>query len=173
MPIRPFLRFSPCAAILAAALLTCVAGPARAGDPQELEVPTLGGAQFRLQDARGQVVLVHFWASWCATCKEEMGALEAYYGAHAAQGMQVISPSLDRGRDMAEVHKTMHAFNLPVAMLRQATKNSFGTPAILPVTYVIDARGEIAATMRPDSMPVTAENLARVVGPLLEATKRP
>jgi cytochrome c biogenesis protein CcmG/thiol:disulfide interchange protein DsbE len=154
------------ATLLAAAL------PARAGEAAQLDMPTLDGTQFRLEDARGKVVLVHFWASWCATCKEEMGALEAYQRGHASQGLVVISPSLDRARDMAEVHKTMHAFGLPVGLAKQATRNSFGLPAILPTTFVVDGNGGVVATMRPDALPVNAENLAKVVDPLLAGAKQ-
>ena len=131
-------------------------------------MPTLDGGRFRLSEARGKVVLVHFWASWCATCKEEMGALEAFQRAHPGNVL-VISPSLDRARDIADVHKAMHAFDLPVGMAKQASENSFGLPAVLPTTFVVDAAGEVAATLRPDTVPVNVENLEKVVGPLLGA----
>jgi len=134
-----------------------------------LTVVTLDGKNFDLAAERGHVVLVHFWATWCAPCIKEMPALEAFYERYRARGVEVIAMSEDRTRDLDEVHHMMHHMNMqyPVAMAHKANHNSFGDPATLPVTYVLDANGKVRAEMRPDTQPVTEENLARIVDPLL------
>jgi len=140
-------------------------------DTPTLTVVTLDGKNFDLTEQRGHVVLVHFWATWCTPCIKEMPALEAFYERYRARGVEVIALSEDRMRDLDEVHHMMHHMNMsyPVAMAHKADRNSFGKPAELPVTYVLDAGGVVRAEMRPDTQPVTEENLARIVDPLLAA----
>lgn len=147
--------------------VTKEAGPAT----PVLTAVTLEGKNFDLTTLRGHVVLVHFWATWCTPCIKEMPALEAFYERYRARGVEVIAMSEDRTRDLDEVHRMMHHMNMqyPVAMAHKAVHNSFGDPAALPVTYVIDAKGAVRAEMRPDTQPVTEENLARIVDPLLSA----
>jgi peroxiredoxin len=69
---------------------------------------TLGsatGARVSDTDFRGQVLLVNFWATWCAPCVEEMPMLEALQTEYAGQGLQVVGIALDevqRVRDFAD-----------------------------------------------------------------------
>ena len=135
----------------------------------ELLTTTLDGKSFDLTAQRGHVVLVHFWATWCTPCIKEMPELEAFYERYRARGVELIALSEDRTRDLDEVHRMVHHMNVDylVAMAHKASRNSFGNPSALPVTYVIDANGVVRAEMRPDTLPVTEENLARIVDPLL------
>lgn len=158
-------------AIAALAIACPLAGAAKqeSGAIPVLTAVTLDGKNFDLSALRGHVVLVHFWATWCTPCIKEMPALEAFYERYRARGVEVIAMSEDRTRDLDEVHHMVHHMNMhyPVAMAHKASSNTFGDPSALPVTYVVDAKGEVRAEMRPDTQPLTEENLARVVDPLL------
>jgi cytochrome c biogenesis protein CcmG/thiol:disulfide interchange protein DsbE len=48
------------------------------------------GQRFQLSEARGQVVVVNFWASWCGPCRDEAPVLEAIANDYAARGVQVV-----------------------------------------------------------------------------------
>jgi len=158
-------------AMLALAATCPLAGVAKqeGASTPVLTAVTLDGKSFDLSALRGHVVLVHFWATWCTPCIKEMPALEAFYEHYRTRGVEVIAMSEDRTRDLDEVHHMVHHMNMqyPVAMAHKASSNSFGDPSALPVTYVVDAKGDIRAEMRPDTQPVTEENLARIVDPLL------
>jgi thiol-disulfide isomerase/thioredoxin len=173
-PRRPGLRLRRLACrVLLAAALPCAA--AQAAEPAQLRVPTLMGADFDLAAHRGQVVIVHFWATWCPPCIQEMPALEAFYEQYRERGVDVLALSVDRLRDLDAVHHMMHHMNMAyaVAMAHQARVNSFGEPAALPVTYVLDRQGVVRAEMRPDTDPVTEENLRKAVAPLLSEPAPP
>jgi thiol-disulfide isomerase/thioredoxin len=152
--------------------LTGLCGPAgavEAGQPAPaLSVTETGGRPFDLAALRGHVVAVHYWATWCVPCREEMPLLDALYRRYHGQGLDVIALSADRPRDRAEVAKAMAAFAFPAAMLRDAAANGFGPATELPVTFLVDRAGIVRARLQPDRMPVTEQSLSAAILPLLE-----
>lgn len=158
------------AACLGLAAMLCSAGAGATAPAQpDLVVKTLSGQDFDLAAQRGHVVLMHFWATWCAPCRAEMPVLDAFYRRNRDKGLEVIAVSVDRGRDLRQVRDMAKAFSFPAAMLREASRNDFGPQNELPVTYVIDADGRVRDTMRPPDGVVTDANLAKIVQPLLSA----
>lgn len=155
--------------LASSAVLTAPGSLASAAAETRIHVTTIGGADFDLARLRGHVVVIHFWATWCPPCIKEMPALGAFYERYRARGVEVLALSEDRTRDIDQVQHMVHHMNAgyPVAMAHNASANSFGDPAALPVTYVLDAHGAVRAEMRPDTQPVTEESLARIVDPLL------
>lgn len=55
----------------------------------------LSGAQRRLSDYRGKVVLVNVWATWCAPCREEMPSMERLYQALKDPDFEILAVSID------------------------------------------------------------------------------
>jgi cytochrome c biogenesis protein CcmG, thiol:disulfide interchange protein DsbE len=132
-----------------------------------LTAKELGGGTFDLAALHGKVVIVNFWATWCAPCRQEMPALNAFYQQHHGQGLEMIGISADLPRERSDVVKVMKAFSYPAAMLRDAEVNGFGRPASIPVTYVVDANGVVRARFSPDETGVTEQQLDTTVLPLL------
>jgi peroxiredoxin len=131
-----------------------------------LVVPEVDGRTFDLSTLRGKVVIVNFWATWCAPCREEIPILEAFYRSHHGQGLEVIGLSMDRSREHEAVKKLMQSVSYPVALASDAKVNGFGAARALPVTYVVDETGTVRARLTPDT-PLTEERLEDVVLPLL------
>jgi peroxiredoxin len=136
-----------------------------------LEVPELDGQAFDLSAQHGKVVIVNFWATWCPPCREEMPALDTFYRRYHAQGLEMIGLSTDRPHDRSDVTKVMQSYSYPAAVLDDAKVNDFGSPDVLPVTFVVDRSGVIRAKLTPDQTPVTEKSLSDVVLPLL--TEKP
>ena len=63
----------------------------------------LDGKPFRLEEARGDVVLVVFWATWCLPVAQEMPWLDEAYRAHHDQGFRVVGINLDSHQDRARI----------------------------------------------------------------------
>ena len=136
-----------------------------------LVADTLDGRTFDLDRLRGKVAIVNFWATWCPPCREEMPALDAFYQRYRNRGVELIGMSADSPHDSDEVQKVMHAFAYPAAMVVKARSNGFGTPRMLPLTYVIDTKGVVRAVLRPDKIQITEKSLADIVLPLLSPSE--
>ncbi len=132
-----------------------------------LVVPELDGQAFDLSAQHGKVVVVNFWATWCPPCREEMPALDAFYRRYHGQGLEMIGLSTDRPHDRSDVTKVMQSYSYPAAVLDDAKVNDFGSPDVLPVTFVVDRSGVIRATLTPGQTPVTEKSLSDAVLPLL------
>ncbi|HZB91523.1 MAG TPA: TlpA disulfide reductase family protein [Stellaceae bacterium] len=164
------LRFiPPVASVIALGLAAHLALAAtEVGQPAPaLTAKELGGGTFDLAALRGKVVIVNFWATWCAPCRQEMPALNAFYQQHHGQGLEMLGISADLPRERSDVVKVMQAFSYPAAMLGDAEVNGFGRPGSIPVTYVVDANGVLRAKFSPDETGVTAQQLDKTVLPLL------
>jgi thiol-disulfide isomerase/thioredoxin len=135
-----------------------------------LTIKTLDGREFDLKALRGKVVLVNFWATWCGPCLAEMPMLEKYYRRFQEKGLELIALSIDEPGNREKVRRVMSRFHFPGAMVGDASRNGFGVPDGVPVTYVIDAQGMI----RDQILMAEEDILDEVLPPLLnEANVKP
>jgi cytochrome c biogenesis protein CcmG, thiol:disulfide interchange protein DsbE len=130
------------------AATTGVATPARAAPEMDQPAPSLivtalDGQTFDLAKLHGKVVLVNFWATWCAPCRREMPVLDAFYRRYHEQGLELIGISVDFARDRAKMRKAAGAVSYPTATVIDMAVNGFGTPEGVPVTYVVDVEGVV------------------------------
>jgi len=128
-----------------------------------LVLTELNGDTFDLSQRRGKVVLVTYWATWCAPCKKEMPVLDAFYRRYRERGLEVIGISADRPQDFAKMRKMSTALAYPTATLDRISDNGFGPPEGFPLTYVVDRNGVI----RDKFIDVREQLLRDVVLPLL------
>ena len=104
----------------------------------------MSGRPVRLADLRGKVVVLDFWASWCAPCVEEMPALNALQQRIAAQGGVVVGVSEDD--DPAAYARFLTDQHVSFPTYRDPTKKiaaTYGTSAF-PEAYIISRDGHIA-----------------------------
>jgi cytochrome c biogenesis protein CcmG, thiol:disulfide interchange protein DsbE len=153
---------------LAVAAVSARAAQPAIGEPAPaLTAPELDGQSFDLAAQRGKVVIVNFWATWCAPCRAEMPALDAFYRLFRERGLVLIGISVDRWADRAKVGELMRQYSYPAAMINEALANNFPRPREIPITYVIDRTGMLRAILRPGRIAVTPKTLAETVLPLL------
>jgi cytochrome c biogenesis protein CcmG, thiol:disulfide interchange protein DsbE len=128
-----------------------------------LVLTELDGKVFDLAKLRGKVVLVNYWATWCAPCKVEMPTLSAFYRRYRDQGLEIIGISVDFKSDIAKVPKVASTLAYPAALIGAISENGFGPPEGVPLTYVIDAEGVVRDKLiaAPDDL------LHQIVVPLL------
>lgn len=106
---------------------------------------SLSGKTIDLEHLRGNVVLLNFWATWCAPCQAEMPAFSQWQSAYGPQGLQVIGISMDD--DVAPARKLVARMHLsyPVAMGDARLGRLYGGVLGLPLSFLIDRRGVVRA----------------------------
>jgi len=114
------------------------------GEPAPALVLTaFDGTSIDLGKLRGKVVLVNFWATWCAPCRKEMPTFDAFYRRHRSENFEMIGVSIDFPRDAAKMREMAATLAYPAAWINDISVNGFGAPEGVPVTYVVDADGII------------------------------
>lgn len=108
-----------------------------------IQLKTLGGKSVRLADLRGRIVLIDFWASWCAPCKATFPALNALGQELKANGVDVLAVSEDEKRKELDAFLGEHPPTLDVLLDPGGNAAAaFGVTAI-PSMFVIDRAGVI------------------------------
>jgi len=150
--------------------LTLRAAPVLAGETPSVghPAPALVARQFDgqivdLAAQRGHVVVLNFWASWCSPCREEMPQLDALAREFHDQGLVVMGLSADDRHDRADALKAARGLGYLLGMLSEASRNDFGVPHALPLTYVIDADGAIVAVLRANQGQASGVSLRAAV----------
>ena len=149
--------------LLMAGGVSALAEPAIDAPAPTLVLSELGGQTFDLSKLRGKVVLVTYWATWCAPCKKEMPIFDAFYRRYRARGLEIIGISADRPQDFVKMRKMSGMLAYPTATLNQITDDGFGPPEGFPLTYVVDGSGII----RDKFIDIREQLLRDVVLPLL------
>lgn len=125
-------------------------GGAPTPDPQkqtytpapDVQFTKLDGSPFRLQELRGRVVVLNFWATWCVPCRSEIPSLSAMQKDLDAQGLSIIGVSYDDTADLIqEFQKDIPQSYQIVLGGREVGSQLPASP--LPTTYIIDRQGRI------------------------------
>ncbi len=123
--------------------------------------------QFQLSANRGKVTIINFWATWCAPCKAEMPALQAYYDRHKGEGLELLAISMDEPGKLAEVRQVVKEFSFAVALKTEADFKALGRIWRMPSTFVIDRKGILRKNGHEGEPEVTLPQLEALVTPLL------
>jgi peroxiredoxin len=134
-----------------------------------IEAKLLDGSRFKLAEQSGKVVILNFWATWCAPCREEMPAIETYYQKHKKEGLHIIAISVDSPSDLAVVKEVMRSFTFPAAMKDDADVRGYGRIWRMPMTFVIDRRGILRKDGSEGDPKVDLPLLEKIVTPLLKS----
>ena len=116
----------------------------------DLAFPQFDGASWRLSDHRGQVVLINYWASWCAPCRQETPGLINLARDYRYKGLSIVGVSMDGVDQSAEggkraVESFLSEFHMPYPVL-MPNFASPSAPAVdaLPTTVLVDRNGRAA-----------------------------
>ncbi len=133
--------FSSLSALLLCTFLALAAHAAKPAKPAagipygpapDFTLKTLTGESVRLSSLKGQVVMINFWASWCAPCRQEMPLLNKIHADYHKAGFTLLSINLDD----------------QVGAAQEFLKS---TPVVFPVLH--DGKGKVAELYKNTAMP--------------------
>lgn len=119
----------------------------------DVSLSLLDGSALRLADLRGNVVVLNFWASWCAPCREEMPELQAYWDEARRSGEQTAIIGVGVRTDSDDKARAFVAdggFSYPIGRDTDSDRPgvgpieaAFGIPGAYPATVVIRPDGTV------------------------------
>jgi peroxiredoxin len=142
--------------------------PIRPGQPAPgFELPLLtGDASISLASLRGRVVLLNFWATWCAPCEAEMPAMQRLHTALAGPDFELVAVSVDVGREEVSKFQERLALTFPIALDPEKRISVQYQSYRYPESYLIDRDGRILSRYigpRDWDSPAYVERIRRVI----------
>ncbi len=133
------LRTLLLAALLAApALAVAPAGPA----PQ-FKLDSMAGKPVSLDQYKGQVVMINFWASWCGPCRTEMPILEKLHTKYKPMGFTMIGVNVEPDSSLAANWLKSTPVTFPILFDTKSEVSKLYAVAGMPSTVIIDRKGNL------------------------------
>ncbi len=112
------------------------------------KVVTTSGQPVSLENYRGYVLVIDFFATWCQPCRESIPHLNEMNRKFGKQGLQVLGMSADEdGERLVKAFADAHRITYPIALAGETTLVDFGVRSV-PVMFVIDKKGRVAEVFR-------------------------
>lgn len=142
------------------------ATPAAVAELMKLSLPDAAGKEQRLDQWRGKVMVVNFWATWCAPCREEMPEFIRAQKEYGDKGVQFIGIAIDQA-DKVQQFVGEIGLNYPAlvaGMSAMELSKALGNDLMaLPFTVVLDRSGSVAHTqlgiLKPDKLASLVKSL--------------
>jgi peroxiredoxin len=139
---KPLLRLLIGAALVLGSTLPAQA-IAPAGTAPDFTLRTTDGQNLRLNEQRGRVVLVNFWATWCGPCKQEMPHLNRLYEKYRASGFVLLGVNVDEDPRQALGLAQRMGLKFPVLLDGDKKVSKLYDLGSMPSTVVIDRDGRV------------------------------
>ncbi len=129
----------------------------------DFTLQTLDGQEFTLSKLKGKVILLDFWATWCAPCRESIPHLIQLYKTYQKDGLEVIGMNVDRG-DMDIVRHFVKSMDIPypIVITPDHVERNYGVTG-LPTTILIDKEGRIREKIAGFTSEIAKQMTAKVV----------
>ena len=103
------------------------------------------GHVWQLSESRGYVVVVNFWATWCAPCLKELPSMHVLWSRLEDQGFKLLA--INVGEELLEIKRFLETFDPPLDFPilidpNMQVANAWGVRGV-PTTYVVDQRGRL------------------------------
>jgi thiol-disulfide isomerase/thioredoxin len=142
-------RFLRTARLLAAAVLTMAAagGAGAAVTPAsgapDFTLPSLDGPNLRLQEQRGRVVMINFWATWCGPCRVEMPHLARLFEKYRGSGFTVLAVNIDEDPHKAASLAKQLGMRFPVLLDTEKKVSRLYDLSTMPSSVLVDRDGRV------------------------------
>jgi thiol-disulfide isomerase/thioredoxin len=142
-------------ALIAACSMPAIAAPGDVWVPKEqrtampkLVFSDIPGARRQFSQLKGKIIVVNFWATWCAPCKGEMPEFVKTYAAYRDRGVEFVGAANEPRSAKAKVREFMQALQIQFPVWLEASEDhmkALGVGSGLPATVILDGQGRVAA----------------------------
>jgi peroxiredoxin len=139
---RGALRLGVGAALSVTALGALPAISPSAAAP-DFTLRTMAGPNVRLNEQRGRVVMVNFWATWCGPCRQEMPQLNRLYEKYRASGFVLLGVNVDDDAKKAAELAAKLGVTFPVLLDTDKSVSKRYDLSTMPSTVIIDRDGTV------------------------------
>jgi len=105
----------------------------------------LKGRDVSLEDFKGQVVFLNFWATWCPPCRNEMPSMEKLYSRMEGQDFAMLAVDLQENEDQVRRFVDTAGYSFPVLLDSSGRTGAAYQVSGIPTTYIIDKQGNVLA----------------------------
>ena len=146
--------------------------PWSGGATPPLALPDLDGRMHRLEDYRGKVVLVNFWATWCPPCVHEMPSMQRLKERMAGKPFAILA--VDMGESEFQVREFLKQVPVDFTILMDGDGATLKTWRVraFPTSYVVDAEGRIRYGLFGAKEWDDADAVAKITALMAEAGAR-
>jgi peroxiredoxin len=130
----------------------------------DLVFKDMNGAEVRLADYKGKVILLNVWATWCGPCELEIPELIEAYSKYKDKGVVVLGLSLDDPAETLRAYAPKKNMNYPLLLWDDKFDDAYGPIVGVPITFFIGRDGTIS---RRHFGPVTKERIDQEIKALL------
>jgi peroxiredoxin len=113
----------------------------------DISLIDLNGNSFNTSSYRGKVLVVNFWAAWCAPCTAEIPQFVGLQEKYRQQGLQVLGISMDDADDVLRKFYHEHKINYPVVAGDLKSADAYGGVPGLPTTYIYARDGRLKSRL--------------------------
>jgi peroxiredoxin len=124
------------------ASVAATAGPV-SGPAPDFTLQMLGGGQMSLAEQKGNVVMVNFWATWCAPCRQEMPHLEALHQRYSSLGFTLLGVNVEEDSSGAQDWLAETPVSFPILFYPQSSVSELYDVIAMPSTVMIDRQGNL------------------------------
>ncbi|ASV69769.1 TlpA disulfide reductase family protein [Cytobacillus sp. FSL W7-1323] len=108
----------------------------------EFKLQTIEGKNVSLTEFRGKKVMLNFWATWCAPCKQEMRDFQSFYQNKKDTNIEIIAINIDTKSNVSKYVERL-GITFPVLLDENDQVNEIYQVMVIPTTYFIDEKGVI------------------------------
>ncbi len=112
---------------------------------QNFILKDLDGNDVGLEDHRGKIILINFWATWCLPCRVEMPSMEKLYTRYKNDDFTILAIDLQEDADSVKAFKEQYKLNFPILLDSDGSVGEFYGVFSIPTTYLVDREGYIIA----------------------------
>lgn len=108
-----------------------------------LALPAVDGSVWNLDERRGRLVVINFWATWCAPCREEIPVLVGLHARYKTRDVEIVGVAVD-SENVARIDAFMKDFAMNYPVLLAVPGSLLARQKALPMTLLVDERGILA-----------------------------